>query len=298
MLYLLAHIDHVQGHQAEARANFQRTLDLLADTDPWNLRAMGHLMLSMTLAYLGEEQPARRAIQYVETATAGMPGMSPWFEPELRRARALLEMAAGHETAARDQLLDIAATCGDDVLIASESLHVAMLLGADPVHCSAALDGLARRAQDEVIHLWAGHARAVAAKDPTAQLAAAEAFDAAGLDLDAAQAASLAAAAFREAGAKDGANRASTLAERCAARCPGVRVPALAVRLDAPELTPREREIAVLAARGDSNPAIAEALTLSVRTVETYVLRVYRKLGVNNRSGLARVLGTRAGPFE
>ena len=75
-----------------------------------------------------------------------------------------------------------------------------------------------------------------------------------------------------------------------------MQVPALAVRLDAPELTPREREIAVLAARGESNPAIAEALTLSVRTVETYVLRVYRKLGVNNRTGLARVLGTRAGP--
>ena len=73
-----------------------------------------------------------------------------------------------------------------------------------------------------------------------------------------------------------------------------MQVPALALRPDAPELTPREREIAVLAARGESNPEIAKALTLSVRTVETYVLRVYRKLGVRNRTGLAKVLGVRA----
>ena len=255
---------------------------------------MAHVMLSITLSYLGEVGLARRALDYTERAAAEMPGITHWIEPDLRRARAMLEMAAGRESVAREQLLDIAATCGDDVIIASESLHVAMLLGAEAERCSVGLEALARDAQDDVVHLWARHARAVAANDPSAQLAAAEAFEAAGLDLDAAQAAALAAAAFQAAGSKDGTSRASTLAARCAARCPGVQVPALAMRVDAPELTPREREIAVLAARGESNPAIAAALTLSVRTVETYVLRVYRKLGVNNRTGLARVLGTRA----
>ncbi len=295
-LYLLAHVDHVQGHHADARVVFQRALDHLVGTDAWNLRPMCHVMLSITLSYLGEEGLARRALDYSERAATEMPGITHWLLPDMRRARAMLEMAAGRESAAREQLLDIAATCGDDAIIASESLHVAMLLGADPAHCARGLEGLAEGAQDDVVHLWARHARAVADKDPDAQLAAAEAFDAAGLDLDAAQAAALAAATFQSAGSKDGASRASTLATRCAERCPGVQVPALALRLDAPELTPREREIAVLAARGESNPAIAEALTLSVRTVETYVLRVYRKLGVNSRSGLARVLGTRAGP--
>lgn len=295
LLYLLAHVDHVQGHHADARVVFQRAIDHLNDNDAWNLRPMAHVMLSITLSYLGEEGLARRALDYSERAAAKMPGIAYWIAPDMRRARAMLEMAAGHESAAREQLLEIATTCGDDVIIASESLHVAMLLGADPTRCAAGLEELARGAQDDAIHLWARHARSVADKDPTAQLAAAEAFEEAGLDLDAAQAGALAAAAFQTAGSKDGASRASTLAARCAARCPGVQVPALAVRLDAPELTPREREIAVLAARGESNPAIAEALTLSVRTVETYVLRVYRKLGVNNRTGLAKVLGTGRG---
>jgi DNA-binding NarL/FixJ family response regulator len=298
LLYVLAHIEHVQGHHADARVVFQRAIDLLKDADAWNLRPMAHVMLSITLSYLGEEGLARRALAYSERAAAEMPGVSHWLAPDMGRARAMLEMAAGHESAAREQLLENAATCGDDVIIASEALHLALLLGADADGCAAGLETLARNAQDDSIHLWTRHARAVADKDPSAQLAAAEAFEAAGLDLDAAQAASLAAAAFQAGGSKDGASRASTLAARCADRCPGVQVPALAARLEAPELTPREREIAVLAARGESNPAIAKALTLSVRTVETYVLRVYRKLGVNNRSGLARVLGTRADPSD
>jgi DNA-binding NarL/FixJ family response regulator len=42
-----------------------------------------------------------------------------------------------------------------------------------------------------------------------------------------------------------------------------------------------------------SNPEIAEALILSVRSVETFVLRVYRKLGVHSRTALAKALSTR-----
>jgi DNA-binding NarL/FixJ family response regulator len=295
LLYVLAHIEHIQGHHAEAQVIFQRVIDLLVDADAWNLRPMAHVMLSITLSYLGEDGLARRALAYSERAAVDMPGVRHWFEPDMARAKAMLELATGRESAAREQLLEVAATCGDDVIIASEALHVAMLLGADAERCATDLEELARDAQDDIVHLWAHHARAVADKDPTAQLTAAEAFEKAALDLDAAQAAALAAAAFHAAGSKDGASRASTLAARCAARCPGVQVPALTVRLDAPELTPREREIAVLAARGESNPAIAEALTLSVRTVETYVLRVYRKVGVRNRTGLAKVLGNDRG---
>jgi DNA-binding CsgD family transcriptional regulator len=294
-LYLLAHVDHVRGHHAAARDTFERCLDHLVGVDAWNLRPMTHVMLSITLAYLGEADLAQRALEYTERAIVEMPGIAHWVAPDLARARAMVEMAAGRESAARHQLLETAASCGDDVIVASESLHVALLLGADPQRCAAGLEELARDAQDDAVHLWARHARAVADSDPVAQLAAADAFEAAGLDLDAAQAGALAASAFQSAGSKVNASRASALVERCADRCPGVRVPGLAMQLDAPALTARERDIALLVARGASNKAVAEALTLSVRTVETYVLRICRKLGVNDRAGLAEVLGSTAG---
>jgi DNA-binding CsgD family transcriptional regulator len=56
-------------------------------------------------------------------------------------------------------------------------------------------------------------------------------------------------------------------------------------------LTPRERQIALLAARGLPSHDIAAKLHLSTRTVETHLGRAYHKLGVEGRQGLADALG-------
>jgi DNA-binding CsgD family transcriptional regulator len=294
--YLLACVANYQGHHHEARVLLQRTLDHIADGDVHHLAPPALVLLAVSLAYLGEEQPARRAIEQALAEIAAKPGLFPQADFEVAHACAIAEMAAGRASVARDMLLELAASSGDDLFTESMSLHVALLLGADARSCAPRLEELAADAQDDGFHLRARHARALADRDPAGQLAAAEAFEEAGLDLAAAQAAALAAAAFGADGLRQEEARATIVATRCAERCPGVRVPALAVRLDAVDLTPREREIAALAARGQSNPAIAAALTLSVRTVETYVLRVYRKLGVNNRKDLAKALGVRPDP--
>ena len=52
-------------------------------------------------------------------------------------------------------------------------------------------------------------------------------------------------------------------------------------------LTPRQRQICELAARGKGNRAIAAELFLSVKTVETHLAAAYGKLGVRTRSQLA-----------
>jgi len=48
-------------------------------------------------------------------------------------------------------------------------------------------------------------------------------------------------------------------------------------------LTPTENLVSELAAAGLSNAAIAERLRISRRTVESHLLRTYRKLGVSSR---------------
>ena len=52
-------------------------------------------------------------------------------------------------------------------------------------------------------------------------------------------------------------------------------------------LTRREREVAVLVARGLTNRQIAEELSISTRTAGNHVAKVLRKLGLNSRSRIA-----------
>jgi DNA-binding CsgD family transcriptional regulator len=63
-------------------------------------------------------------------------------------------------------------------------------------------------------------------------------------------------------------------------------------------LTPAQRRVAELAGKGMSNREIAEALFLTVRTVETHLTATYGKLKIGSRAELARVLGSAQLPAE
>jgi DNA-binding CsgD family transcriptional regulator len=52
-------------------------------------------------------------------------------------------------------------------------------------------------------------------------------------------------------------------------------------------LTASERRVAELVAEGLSNKEVAVALVVTPRTVEAHLTRVYAKLGVRSRAGLA-----------
>jgi DNA-binding CsgD family transcriptional regulator len=56
------------------------------------------------------------------------------------------------------------------------------------------------------------------------------------------------------------------------------------------QLTPTEHRVAALVAEGSSNRETAEALFISVRTVEDNLSKIYRKLHVRSRTQLARAL--------
>ncbi|MFY1675581.1 LuxR C-terminal-related transcriptional regulator [Streptomyces sp. WMMC905] len=60
-------------------------------------------------------------------------------------------------------------------------------------------------------------------------------------------------------------------------------------------LTPREREVAALAASGLTNAGIARRLTVSVRTVENHLHRAYGKLGTASRTRLRELVDTPSG---
>ena len=60
-----------------------------------------------------------------------------------------------------------------------------------------------------------------------------------------------------------------------------------------PQLSRRQHDIAVLAAEGLASREIAERLSISVRTVDNHLGRIYAKLGVADRAELARAFTSR-----
>ncbi|MEW6047657.1 MAG: response regulator transcription factor [Bacillota bacterium] len=60
------------------------------------------------------------------------------------------------------------------------------------------------------------------------------------------------------------------------------------------QLTPREREVLALMARGLTNQEIARRLVISEHTVKNHVSNIYRKLGSDDRTRVV-LMAIRAG---
>ena len=60
-------------------------------------------------------------------------------------------------------------------------------------------------------------------------------------------------------------------------------------------MTGSQREVALLATDGLTNRQIAERLFVTIKTVETHLMAVYRKLGIRRRDELAGALQVASG---
>jgi DNA-binding CsgD family transcriptional regulator/tetratricopeptide (TPR) repeat protein len=154
------------------------------------------------------------------------------------------------------------------------------------------LEPLAGRIEGELVPAMALHARALAGGDALGLERAASAFEQLGSCLYAAEAMAQAQQMYLRQGRMRLGRVAAARASMLSAHCAGVRTPALADVAAVP-LTPREMEIARLAADGMSSRELAERLGISVRTVDNHLGTVYAKLGVATREELPTVIGTR-----
>ncbi|WP_283139569.1 helix-turn-helix transcriptional regulator [Rhizohabitans arisaemae] len=247
-------------------------------------------------------------------------GGGEWWQGMARYARGTALINSGQVDEGAEVILDL---CGD---ASTPSLDPGTLVACCEVMASIeaaqgradASAGWAARAES-VAHpdleidsglVALARAHATRASDPVgaAGLAvrASELFVAYGRRVDAGRAMFTAGLAYRDAGdsgrARENLRSATEMFDRCGARTLhaqavreqrrlGVRVHVPSARGDGPHgLSPRELEIAKLVAEGNTNQQIAKRLFLSVRTVETHLSRVFMKLGVTSRVGVATAL--------
>lgn len=226
-------------------------------------------------ALLGDVAAAESAL---ELAGERALTVGPYDEAPLRFARVWTMAARGDLAGAVAESLDHAASALP--CHAPFALHDVVRLGR-PELVAGRIDG-----EGPLIALFARHA---AACDGSALETVSKEFEALGLILYAAETAARAAARYRDEGLVRGARAAETRAWMLSRRCQGARTMAL-LDLEVPGLTPRQREIAILAAQGLTNREIAERLFVSIRTVSNTLVAVYERTGVNDRASLAELL--------
>jgi len=247
--------------------------------------------VALAEAMSGHADPAHAAAEEGDALPAGPLAM---YETDLiGRARAWVCVAGGEQSRACEILTESAERAAASNLRIAEArlLHDLARLGrADAV--AARLAELAQLVDGELVAARARHAAALVAGSAAELEAAGRAFEVAGASLLAAEAYTSAAAAYRSDGLARLASASARKAEEMVAACGDVRTPGLATSGSPEGLTRREREVAGLAAAGDSSREIAAKLYLSVRTVDNHLQNVYGKLGVTSREELARILGS------
>jgi len=281
-----------QGQIATAEASLREAVALLDEQDPYRFMRWCLAELASVAALAGDQGAA---VVWLDRADARGGEANRFFDAWVQLDRAWVAAGAGELTRAAQlagQAADMARASGQFTLEAV-ALHDVARLGT-PAGVRERLQELAGLLEGRLAPLLAASAAAHAAGDGAALDRVAAAFEDLGALLLAAEAAAAAARIHQAAGRDGRANASQEQAASLAAACQGARTTGLGPDAVTSVLTPREREVALLAAAGTSSREIAARLDLSVRTVDNYLGRAYAKLDVASRTELAALLRARA----
>jgi DNA-binding CsgD family transcriptional regulator len=275
-VYNLALVETHLGREEDARARLEPALVEAEHADPWNvyqlLSALGFLELSCGRSSEAVEALGRAFELYEAMGAGDTPAVFENYPEALvatgdvGRAREVIDLYEQRAHIAKKALtLAPARRCRALVAEAEGDLTVAAAALEDAL---AQHDRVAMPFSRARTLLVLGRIRRRVGERRAARQALDEAL-----------------AVFEELGAPRWVERARDELGRVPSR--------RAVATDA--LTPTEERVAELVADGQTNKEVAQALFLSEKTVEANLTRIYRKLGVRSRTGLAARLASSRG---
>ncbi len=275
-----------RGQLRAAVARLEETLAALSGETAaaWSLPA--RLLLAQAYCGLGDPEAAEPLVAELREQVS----RGTMFAPAARITEAWLAAAEGHLSGAITTAVhaaDLAAASGQRA-VELMALHAAARFG-DQESLQRLID-VADVIGGPLAKADSAYASGLLNHDGAAVFSAAQEFERIGACLSAADAAAQAATLFERAGNRRQALNAAATADRLANACGGLKTPALRATSQPLPLSPREREIAHLVARGLTNRDIAERLVVSVRTVEGHLYRMFLKLDVTDRDDLATLM--------
>jgi DNA-binding NarL/FixJ family response regulator len=289
----------------------QRLYDRVTQQGAGLLRGVYALRLGQIALWRGALRRAERHFLEAVSALQGDPMTRATAVDHIRYARALMgrtdlpsaltpgamyaveheflssavEAAAGDLSYARSVALGAArrGLAAGHVAYAMFALYEAARHGAAPA--AAAMLGELPATEGQLLPALAAAIEALAARDGERLVQAGLRFEKLGCILHAAELSAAAATEAAGRGQAGAAARLRTRAQELVERCDGATTELLRSP-GGDGLTTREREVAGFAARGFTDVEIAARLSVSRRTVETHLYRIYTKLGVSGRGEL------------
>jgi DNA-binding CsgD family transcriptional regulator len=249
-------------------------------------QALAHLVVAYSVG--GDGPSARQALSDLEGL--GLPtGRHRILDVHL--AHAWASCAEGDLKTAQQHLSEAikAGSVVGDRIGESTALHTLARFGR-PDAARHRLAILAEEIDGCVAPTQLAHVEALAGRDAARLEQVATDFETMGLSLFAAEAAADAAVIWRQSGFARQSSAAARRSRSLMQLCPGATSPALQGVETRSLLTPAERNVLLLAARGQTNRAIAETLVVSVRTIENHLQHAYEKLGIHGRSAISEAL--------
>jgi len=284
----------VATHVLEGRyGEVERVLDTMyAIGEPFHEPPFTQLAFDITSAVLASRRGNKRLVQQrvADFERNPLPD-GPWLGTDRGYAYAQIAAGAGDYARAADVLEEMAERLWErGARIASMvATLVSIELSSTPQRLAVAAERIVLVPAD-LTRLHYLFATSVASGDPQQMLTAAE-------ELAARERTSMAMIAFRtaadeltQAGDPAGADHARERFESLREGLTTDQYDIARYKIVVVDLTAREREVASMAASGMTNQQIADALTLSVRTVETHLHRLMRKTGTERRSQLREYL--------
>jgi DNA-binding CsgD family transcriptional regulator len=288
--FYLARIELITGKVADARRHALEARDIFRQRQWFNMSRSALSQLAMAHALGGSAQQARAMLAELDALRMPAEYLN---DIERDRAAAWAAAADGDVGSARDLLRAAAVTARsrEDFVWEGETLHDLARLGR-PQEVAPRLRALVDLVEGRLAGVRAEHADALVSGDAQALADVSIAFEQMGAWLFAAEASASAAVALRRQEEPRRAVGAELRAADLARRCQGAMTPTLRAIQTQALLSSREIEVAALAAAGLATKEIARRLTVSVRTAENHLQRVYEKLGVARRADLGQALGS------
>ncbi len=245
--------------------------------------------LHTALARKAEAAALLKDVPAATKALSDCAGLPDWgaFRSELPLGQAWLHAVQGNAQEARNLLWEAVESAREAGHLASEArllTDIARL--GDAKAADARLLQISRSADGELLAARTRYVSALAEGDPERLMDSAHALEATGSSLVAAEAAASACLLWSQRGEERSATAAENFSFSLQRLCEQAGTPGLSMLGVAKHLTAREAEIAGLVCSGLTNAEVAEAVTISKRTVDNHLQNIYRKLGVRNRRAL------------